>query len=85
VEDEVLCGEFAGPVPCGTAGGTGPHAATTKLFYRWMKVERAAHLEEVAAGIGLLQNLGALLSLVTEGIQKGHMRLHERKKAQPRN
>ena len=28
--------------------------------------------------VGLAQNLGALKALVTEGIQKGHMRMHAR-------
>ena len=30
------------------------------------------------AAVGLAQNLGALRALATEGIQKGHMRMHAR-------
>ena len=41
-------------------------------------VKSAQELGEVAAAVGLVQNLAALRSLVTEGIQKGHMVLHAR-------
>ena len=33
-------------------------------------------LMEITVGIGLAQNFGALRSLVTSGIQKGHMKMH---------
>jgi hydroxymethylglutaryl-CoA reductase len=33
------------------------------------------------AAVGLGQNLAALLALVTDGIQRGHMRLHARSAA----
>jgi len=39
---------------------------------------RAAELAEVMAAVGLAQNLGALRALATEGIQRGHMRMHAR-------
>ena len=35
-------------------------------------------LAEVVVAVGLAQNLAALRALVTEGIQKGHMKLHAR-------
>ena len=35
-------------------------------------------LAEIMAMVGLAQNLGALRALATEGIQKGHMRMHAR-------
>jgi hydroxymethylglutaryl-CoA reductase len=35
----------------------------------------------VAAAVGLAQNLAALRALVTDGIQRGHMRLHARQVA----
>ena len=34
----------------------------------------------VLASVGLASNLAALRALAGEGIQKGHMRLHERKR-----
>ena len=32
----------------------------------------------IMAAVGLVQNLGALRALATEGIQQGHMRMHAR-------
>ena len=36
----------------------------------------AKDLMSIVASIGLAQNFGALKSLVTTGIQKGHMKMH---------
>jgi hydroxymethylglutaryl-CoA reductase len=44
-------------------------------------VERATELAEIVAAVGLAQNLAALRALATEGIQRGHMRLHARQVA----
>jgi hydroxymethylglutaryl-CoA reductase len=41
-------------------------------------VRSARELAEVMAAVGLAQNLAALRALVSEGIQRGHMRLHAR-------
>ncbi|MXZ21836.1 MAG: hydroxymethylglutaryl-CoA reductase, degradative [Caldilineaceae bacterium SB0665_bin_25] len=41
----------------------------------------ARRLSEIAAAVGLAQNLAALRALATTGIQKGHMRLHARQVA----
>ena len=35
-------------------------------------------MSAILASVGLAQNLGALRALVSEGIQKGHMKLHAR-------
>ena len=40
-----------------------------------LEIENAIELEKVVASVWLGQNLAALYALVTEGIQKGHMRL----------
>ncbi len=78
-EDDHLVGRFAGPLACGTVGGTAAVVPQTQLFLRWLGVERAGELEAVLAAVGLLQNLAALRAIGTEGIQRGHMRLHARK------
>jgi hydroxymethylglutaryl-CoA reductase len=44
-------------------------------------VESARELGEVIAAVGLAQNLAAIRALATEGIQRGHMRLHARQVA----
>lgn len=79
LEGDSLVGRFEAPVVCGTVGGTGPVMPLTGLFYRWMGVTSAKDLEAVLAAVGLLQNLAALRAIATEGIQRGHMRLHARK------
>lgn len=38
----------------------------------------AAELAQVIAAVGLAQNFAALRALATDGIQKGHMKLHAR-------
>ena len=44
-------------------------------------VKSARELAEVAAAVGLAQNFAALRALATEGIQRGHMRMHARQLA----
>lgn len=74
-----LCGRFEGTIPCGIAGGTAPSMPEIQLLWRWMRITSSLDLEVAAAAAGLLQNLGALVALATEGIEAGHLRLHARK------
>ena len=39
---------------------------------------KAQELAEIIVAVGLAQNLGALNALSTEGIQRGHMKMHAR-------
>jgi hydroxymethylglutaryl-CoA reductase len=43
-----------------------------------LKVNSSQELAIVIASVGLAQNFAALLALASEGIQKGHMKLHSR-------
>jgi hydroxymethylglutaryl-CoA reductase len=43
-----------------------------------LDVSSARELAQVIAAVGLAQNLAALRALATDGIQRGHMRLHAR-------
>ena len=43
-----------------------------------MGIEDASELGAVMVAAGLAQNLGAMRALATDGIQRGHMRLHLR-------
>ena len=43
-----------------------------------VNVKSAEELSQVAAAVGLAQNVAALRALASEGIQKGHMALHSR-------
>ena len=46
-----------------------------------MNNPNARQLGHIMASIGLAQNFSALKALVSEGIQRGHMRLHARNMA----
>jgi len=39
-------------------------------------IESASQLAGIMVSAGLAQNLGAMRALATDGIQKGHMKLH---------
>lgn len=76
LEKNFLKGEIKIPLAIATIGGaTGTKKA--KLALKILKVKSAQELGMVAASVGLANNLAALSVLGTEGIQKGHMRLHE--------
>jgi hydroxymethylglutaryl-CoA reductase len=74
--DGVLRGEITAPIIVGTVGGVTALHPTAKLCLHMMRIESANHLSRVIAAVGLVQNLGALRALCTEGIIQGHMKLH---------
>ena len=47
-----------------------------KFSHQLLGNPNAEKLMEIIAAAGLAQNFGALRSLVTTGIQKGHMKMH---------
>ncbi len=73
-----LVGEIELPVPAGLIGGATKVHPNARIALKLLGVSSAKELAEVAAAVGLVQNLAALRSLVTEGIQRGHMILHAR-------
>jgi len=77
-EDGKLIGEIEVPMAVGLIGGATKVHPVAKVALKILGVTTAQELGEVAAAVGLVQNLAALRSLVTEGIQKGHMSLHAR-------
>ena len=76
--DGKLLGHIELPMAVGIIGGATRVHACAKLALKILRVKSAKELGEVAVALGLVQNLAALRSLVTEGIQKGHMILHAR-------
>ena len=73
-----LVGEIELPMAVGVIGGATRVHPTARLSLKILGVKSARELAEIVAAAGLVQNLAALRSLVTEGIQKGHMILHAR-------
>ncbi|MFQ5921035.1 MAG: hydroxymethylglutaryl-CoA reductase, degradative [Nitrososphaerales archaeon] len=72
-----LVGSIELPLAVGTVGGASIHPVA-RTCLKILRVRSAQELACVMASVGLAQNLAALRALVTEGIQKGHMRLHAR-------
>ena len=73
-----LVGSIELPMPVGLVGGATKTHPLARWALRVMQVQSAQELGEIAAAVGLAQNLGALRALSTEGIQRGHMALHAR-------
>lgn len=78
--DGVLRGTLTLPMAVGVVGGAVRAHPAVRAALRLAGVERARDLAELAAAVGLAQNLAALRALAAEGIQRGHMRLHARKR-----
>jgi len=60
----------------GTVGGATRIHPTAQIALTLMDIQSADELAAVATTVGLIQNLGALHALTTDGLVKGHMRLH---------
>ena len=78
VIDGVLHGSIEMPMQVGTVGGTLKTHPTVAANLKILGNPRARDLAGVMVSAGLAQNLGALRALATEGIQRGHMRMHAR-------
>jgi hydroxymethylglutaryl-CoA reductase len=64
------------PLAVGTVGGLTSIHPLAKTSLAILGNPPATELMEIMAAAGLAQNFGAVKSLVTTGIQKGHMKLH---------
>lgn len=76
-----LEGRIELPAPFGTVGGALAIHPTARSSLALLHDPDARTLGRIAAALGLAQNLAALSALVSEGIQRGHMRLHARRLA----
>lgn len=64
------------PMAIGTVGGlTGAHPLA-RLSIELLGFPNAGELMQVAAAAGMANNFAAIWSLVTSGIQQGHMQMH---------
>jgi hydroxymethylglutaryl-CoA reductase len=71
-----LVGKIEIPLQIGTVGGIIGIHPIAKLSLDIMGVKRVNELAEIMASVGLASNFAALRALVSEGIQRGHMKLH---------
>jgi hydroxymethylglutaryl-CoA reductase len=77
-EKGCLRGEIAVPIAVGTVGGVTKLHPAARASLRLLGEPSSARLSAIIASVGLAQNLSALRALACEGIQKGHMGLHQR-------
>lgn len=80
-KDGNLVGYLEMPMAIGIIGGAVKVNPIAKLSLKILGIKTAKELAEIMGAVGLAQNLAALRALATEGIQKGHMKLHARQLA----
>lgn len=64
------------PLALGTVGGLTSLHPIAKRSLELLENPNAEELMMITAATGLAQNFGAVKSLITTGIQKGHMKMH---------
>lgn len=73
-----LVGEIAVPIAVGTIGGVTRLHPTVHAALKVLGHPSSERLSAIIASVGLAQNLSAIRALSCEGIQLGHMALHEK-------
>ena len=73
-----LMGELEIPLSVGIVGGIANVHPVAKVCTKILGATSAQELACIMTATGLAQNYSAIRALSTEGIQKGHMRLHAR-------
>ncbi len=73
-----LVGSLEIPLAVGTVGGVAGVHPLARLCLRILGASSSRELACAIASAGLAQNYAAMRALCTEGIQRGHMRLHAR-------
>lgn len=76
IKDDTFFFSIEIPLALGTVGGLTSLHPLVKLSLQLLKMPNAKKLMEITAVAGLAQNFGAINSLITTGIQQGHMKMH---------
>lgn len=76
VENDVFYFNIIVPLALGTVGGLTNLHPLVKTALQILEKPSAEELMQITATVGLAQNFAAVSSLVTLGIQKGHMKMH---------
>ncbi|MDG6949415.1 MAG: hydroxymethylglutaryl-CoA reductase, degradative [Nitrososphaerota archaeon] len=74
--DGDLVGTLEMPMAVGLVGGAARTHPTARVNIKILGVKTATELGEILGAVGLAQNFAALRALASEGIQRGHMKLH---------
>lgn len=76
VDNDVFRYELEIPLSIGTVGGLTSLHPLAAFSIQFLGEPSSEELMKIIASAGLANNFGAIKSLITEGIQKGHMKLH---------
>lgn len=76
IENGIFKFEIVVPMAVGVVGGLTNLHPIVKLSHEILDHPSAKELMGIAAAAGLANNFGAVKSLTTTGIQKGHMKMH---------
>lgn len=76
IEDDVFHFQIEAPLALGTVGGLTSLHPLAKKSLEILGNPGAEELMMITATVGLAQNFAAVKSLVTTGIQAGHMKMH---------
>jgi len=76
IEGNIFTFEITLPLALGTVGGLTHLHPLASTSLKILGNPNAKRLMEIIASVGLAQNFSAIRSLVTTGIQRGHMKLH---------
>ena len=76
IKDDILTFYIEIPLALGTVGGLTSLHPLVKLAMQMLKNPNAKELMMITAVAGLAQNFAAVNSLITTGIQQGHMKMH---------
>ncbi|MGB0452560.1 MAG: hydroxymethylglutaryl-CoA reductase [Bacteriovoracaceae bacterium] len=76
IEDGLFKFRLEMPLAIGTVGGLTNLHPLSRLALDLLEKPKAEDLMKVILSVGLLQNFAAVSSLITTGIQKGHMKMH---------
>jgi hydroxymethylglutaryl-CoA reductase len=68
--------ELTLPLAIGTVGGLTKTHPLAKLAMKMLGEPSSEELMAIVAAVGMANNFSAVASLVTSGIQKGHMKMH---------
>lgn len=78
MDDGNLSGTLEVPMAVGVVGGVTKLHPTAQTALKILGNPNASELAQIIVATGLAQNLSALRALASEGIQRGHMGLHQK-------
>ncbi|MDX1470394.1 MAG: hydroxymethylglutaryl-CoA reductase, degradative [Flavobacteriaceae bacterium] len=76
LEDNIFNFSLEIPLAIGTVGGLTNIHPLVKVCLKILQDPTAEELMQIVAATGLIQNFAAVRTLITTGIQQGHMRMH---------